>query len=167
MVLCLSFPSHDSNGENPINPKIWRYRVIIIIMFSCGTKKSNVRSRREQGRDSTVVDSPVTPARTSFHDNAVPNRPTTGTPVPWAPRLSVLARYSFIHFASSPKSASKFAFCFQLFFRFDCVGFLRSTELEKATTQILPNLFSSASFRKWFVMSRTFCYTSEFLVRTV
>ncbi|KAG5053502.1 hypothetical protein JHK87_005700 [Glycine soja] len=61
-------------------------------MFSCGTKKSNVRSRREQGRDSTVVDSPVTPARTSFHDNAVPNRPTTGTPVPWAPRLSVLAR---------------------------------------------------------------------------
>ena len=34
------------------------------------------------------------------------NSPTTGTPAPWAPRLSVLARYSFIHFVSSPKSAS-------------------------------------------------------------
>lgn len=166
MVLCLSFPSHDSNGENPINPKIWRYRVIIIIMFSCGTKKSNVRSRRLQGRDSTVVDSPVTPARTSFHDNGVPNRPTTGTPAPWAPRLSVLARYSFIHFVSSPKSASIRVLLLTVI-RFHCVGFLRSTEVEKATTQILPNLFSSASFRKWFVMSRTFCYTSEFLVRTV
>ncbi|RDX89751.1 Nuclear pore complex protein NUP133, partial [Mucuna pruriens] len=60
-------------------------------MFSCGTKKSNARSRREQVRSSTV-DSPVTPARTSLNDNAVHNRPSTGTPAPWAPRLSVLAR---------------------------------------------------------------------------
>lgn len=34
--------------------------------------------------------SPATP----LTDNSVPNRPTTGTPAPWAPRLSVLARYS-------------------------------------------------------------------------
>lgn len=54
-------------------------------MFSCGTKKGNARSRR-------VVDSPVTPARISFDDNTVPNRPNSGTPAPWAPRLSVLAR---------------------------------------------------------------------------
>ncbi|XP_027332079.1 nuclear pore complex protein NUP133 isoform X2 [Abrus precatorius] len=61
-------------------------------MFSCGTKKNNARSWREQGRGSTLLYSPVTPARTSFNDNAVPNRPNTGTPAPWAPRLSVLAR---------------------------------------------------------------------------
>ncbi|XP_014504766.1 nuclear pore complex protein NUP133 [Vigna radiata var. radiata] len=61
-------------------------------MFSCGTKKSNARVRREQGRGSAVADSPVTPARASFNDSAVPNRPSSGTPAPWAPRLSVLAR---------------------------------------------------------------------------
>ncbi|KAJ1415555.1 hypothetical protein SESBI_17985 [Sesbania bispinosa] len=55
-------------------------------MFSSGTKKSNAR---EQGRGSTLFDSPVTPLRSN---TAVPNRPSTGTPAPWAPRLSVLAR---------------------------------------------------------------------------
>ncbi|KAK7299861.1 hypothetical protein RJT34_10689 [Clitoria ternatea] len=59
-------------------------------MFSCGTKKGNAsaRSRRENGIDNSAV----TPVRFSFNDSAVPNRPSTGTPAPWAPRLSVLAR---------------------------------------------------------------------------
>ncbi|KAK7320278.1 hypothetical protein VNO77_29610 [Canavalia gladiata] len=61
-------------------------------MFSCGTKKSNARSWREPGRGPKQLDSPVTPVRTSLNDNGVPNRPSTGTPAPWAPRLSVLAR---------------------------------------------------------------------------
>lgn len=58
-------------------------------MFSCGTKKNNAR-------DQTLFDSPVTPSshrRISFNDNAIPNRPPSGTPAPWTtPRLSVLAR---------------------------------------------------------------------------
>ncbi|KAK7386042.1 hypothetical protein VNO78_32102 [Psophocarpus tetragonolobus] len=61
-------------------------------MFSCGTKKKNGRSRREEGGGSRAVDSPVTAAAASFNDNGVPNRPSTGTPAPWVPRLSVLAR---------------------------------------------------------------------------
>jgi len=134
-------------------------------MFSCGTKKSNARVRREQGRGSAVADSPVTPARASFNDSAVPNRPSSGTPAPWAPRLSVLARYSFIR--SFAKICLENRILLLTLFRFPCVGFLRSTEVEKETTLILPNPFSSASFRKWFEMSRTFCYTSEFLVRTI
>ncbi|KAI4305655.1 hypothetical protein L6164_029010 [Bauhinia variegata] len=64
-------------------------------MFSPGTKRSNVSSRKDPARSGTVLDSPITPLperRRSLHENAVPNRPTTGTPAPWAPRLSVLAR---------------------------------------------------------------------------
>ncbi|KAF7827344.1 nuclear pore complex protein NUP133 [Senna tora] len=64
-------------------------------MFSSGTKKANV-PWREQPHGSTVLDSPITPLaerrRSSLRQNAVPNRPSTGTPAPWAPRLSVLAR---------------------------------------------------------------------------
>ncbi|MCI09922.1 nucleoporin, partial [Trifolium medium] len=63
-------------------------------MFSCGTKKKN--NGRDQIRTPTVLDSPVTPSphrRSPFNDNnAIPNRPLTGTPAPWTPRLSVLAR---------------------------------------------------------------------------
>lgn len=162
-VTCLPFPSRDSNGENLINPNIWRYSVIV--MFSCGAKKSNARVRRDQARGSPVPDFPVTPARASFNDTAVPNRPSSGTPAPWAPRLSVLARYSFI--SSFAKICLENRVLLLTVFRFPCVGFPRSTEVEKETTLILPNLFSSASFRKWFETSRTFCCTSEFLVRTI
>ncbi|XP_061361160.1 nuclear pore complex protein NUP133 isoform X2 [Gastrolobium bilobum] len=63
-------------------------------MFSSGKKKSNASSWREQGHGPTPLDSPITPLRTSVIGNAIPNRPSTGTPAPWAPRLSVLARYS-------------------------------------------------------------------------
>ncbi|KAI5432662.1 nuclear pore complex protein NUP133 [Lathyrus oleraceus] len=63
-------------------------------MFSCGTKKN---SAREKTRTPTPFDShsPVTPSslrRNLFNDNEIPNRPHTGTPAPWTPRLSVLAR---------------------------------------------------------------------------
>ncbi|XP_054818410.1 nuclear pore complex protein NUP133 [Prosopis cineraria] len=64
-------------------------------MFSSGPKKANVSSRRHQPPGATVLDSPITPLgerRSLFHDHTVPNRPSTGTPAPWAPRLSVLAR---------------------------------------------------------------------------
>ncbi|PKI64225.1 hypothetical protein CRG98_015412 [Punica granatum] len=56
-------------------------------MFSPGTKRLNLSSRRGS---QAAPGSPATPAA----DNRVPNRPATGTPAPWAPRLSVLARAS-------------------------------------------------------------------------
>ncbi|XAR68175.1 hypothetical protein NMG60_11003215 [Bertholletia excelsa] len=65
-------------------------------MFSPAAKKSNFISRKERsllGR--AAPDSPITPLsenRRSPHDHAVPDRPATGTPAPWASRLSVLAR---------------------------------------------------------------------------
>ncbi|XP_023747416.1 nuclear pore complex protein NUP133 [Lactuca sativa] len=68
-------------------------------MFSPGTKKSNFSSRK----DRTVREhpppvgngSPVTPPienRNPVTENTIPERPSTGTPAPWASRLSVLAR---------------------------------------------------------------------------
>ncbi|XP_034208822.1 nuclear pore complex protein NUP133 isoform X1 [Prunus dulcis] len=57
-------------------------------MFSPGTKRSNVNPRRDPGSPAT----PLVENRRSVSDNPVPNRPSTGTPAPWAPRLSVLAR---------------------------------------------------------------------------
>ncbi|XP_062107214.1 nuclear pore complex protein NUP133 [Humulus lupulus] len=65
-------------------------------MFSPGTKRSNASSRRDPNLGHAGgVSSPVTPLtenRRSSTDNVIPNRPSTGTPAPWAPRLSVLAR---------------------------------------------------------------------------
>nr|GEX40808.1 nuclear pore complex protein NUP133 [Tanacetum cinerariifolium] len=65
-------------------------------MFSPGTKKkSNIPSRKQQSPP-VSYGSPVTPApenRKLVADNVVPDRPSTGTPAPWASsRLSVLAR---------------------------------------------------------------------------
>ena len=68
-------------------------------MFSPGTKKkSNYTSRKQQPPSPPVsYGSPVTPApenRKPLAENVVPDRPSTGTPAPWASsRLSVLARY--------------------------------------------------------------------------
>uniref|UniRef100_A0A5B7BVC6 Nucleoporin Nup133/Nup155-like N-terminal domain-containing protein n=1 Tax=Davidia involucrata TaxID=16924 RepID=A0A5B7BVC6_DAVIN len=62
-------------------------------MFSPATKKSNFSARKDRTIGHT--DSPITPLvenRRSLHDNSIPNRPSTGTPAPWASRLSVLAR---------------------------------------------------------------------------
>ncbi|KAK4743626.1 hypothetical protein SAY87_009938 [Trapa incisa] len=56
-------------------------------MFSPGTKRLNSSSRR--GGQAAAA-APATPAT----EKRVPNRPSTGTPAPWAPRLSVLARVS-------------------------------------------------------------------------
>ncbi|KAG6662966.1 nuclear pore complex protein NUP133 isoform X1 [Carya illinoinensis] len=64
-------------------------------MFSPGIRRSNVSSRNERNQGHTVLHSPITPLsenRRSFLQNSVPDRPSTGTPAPWAPRLSVLAR---------------------------------------------------------------------------
>ncbi|PHT43052.1 Nuclear pore complex protein [Capsicum baccatum] len=68
-------------------------------MFSPGTKRSNLNARKS-GRDkpttTTTSSSPVTPLtqnRRPLDDNSpIPNRPSTGTPAPWASRLSALAR---------------------------------------------------------------------------
>ncbi|XP_010045890.2 nuclear pore complex protein NUP133 isoform X2 [Eucalyptus grandis] len=54
-------------------------------MFSPGTKRLSSSSRV---RVQNAPDSPLTPVP----ENQVPHRPATGTPAPWAPRLSVLAR---------------------------------------------------------------------------
>ncbi|KAK3010502.1 hypothetical protein RJ639_011771 [Escallonia herrerae] len=69
-------------------------------MFSPGTKRSSFSARKERNPlarppPPPPQDSPVTPLgenRSSIHDDSIPNRPSTGTPAPWAPRLSVLAR---------------------------------------------------------------------------
>ncbi|MED6215967.1 hypothetical protein PIB30_003170 [Stylosanthes scabra] len=73
-------------------------------MFSSAPKKkkTNATPLRDHGgaaiaAASNLFHSPATPQsqhRSSFffNENAVPNRPSTGTPAPWAPRLSVLAR---------------------------------------------------------------------------
>ncbi|KAK0588550.1 hypothetical protein LWI29_002498 [Acer saccharum] len=65
-------------------------------MFSPGTKRPNQSQRKDRIQPQTPLDSPSTPLaenRRSRHDiAAVPDRPSTGTPAPWAPRLSVLAR---------------------------------------------------------------------------
>lgn len=64
-------------------------------MFSPGTKRPNF-SARKSGREKPTTGSPVTPFtenRKPLDDNSpIPNRPNTGTPAPWASRLSVLAR---------------------------------------------------------------------------
>ncbi|CAM8954468.1 unnamed protein product [Rhodiola kirilowii] len=69
-------------------------------MFSPAVKKQSFSSRKDRNighATPAVSGSPSTP----FPDNrkfltgdSVPNRPTTGTPAPWGPRLSVLARIS-------------------------------------------------------------------------
>ncbi|KAK3031989.1 hypothetical protein RJ639_036194 [Escallonia herrerae] len=66
-------------------------------MFSPGTKRSSFSARKERNplARPPPQDSPVTPLgenRSSIHNDSIPNRPSTGTPAPWAPRLSVLAR---------------------------------------------------------------------------
>ncbi|XP_022968925.1 nuclear pore complex protein NUP133 isoform X1 [Cucurbita maxima] len=66
-------------------------------MFSPGTKRRNSSSRTGRNLAPALSDSPITPisaVRKPVLDNLVPNRPGTGTPAPWTPRLSVLARIS-------------------------------------------------------------------------
>lgn len=67
-------------------------------MFSPAAKKSNFSARKDRTLlgHHRPLESPTTPLaenRLSLHDNKIPNRPSTGTPAPWASRLSVLARY--------------------------------------------------------------------------
>ncbi|KAM1373475.1 hypothetical protein ACFX2I_024171 [Malus domestica] len=57
-------------------------------MFSPGTKRPNANPRRDLGSPATPLTENLGPGS----DNSFPNRPSTGTPAPWAPRLSVLAR---------------------------------------------------------------------------
>ncbi|KAI8558082.1 hypothetical protein RHMOL_Rhmol04G0061000 [Rhododendron molle] len=66
-------------------------------MFSPAAKKSNFSARKDRTLlgHHPPLESPTTPLaenRLSLHDNKIPNRPSTGTPAPWASRLSVLAR---------------------------------------------------------------------------
>ncbi|KAJ6390271.1 hypothetical protein OIU77_024482 [Salix suchowensis] len=60
-------------------------------MFSPGIKRSS-------NRKAAAPDSPAS------GNNSIPNRPATGTPAPWAPRLSVLARAQLTN--KSEKKAS-------------------------------------------------------------
>ena len=65
-------------------------------MFSPLTKRPKQSSRTPLHR-AAPPDSPVTPAshnrESANRDSFISDRPATGTPAPWAPRLSVLARY--------------------------------------------------------------------------
>ncbi|KAK6155312.1 hypothetical protein DH2020_009560 [Rehmannia glutinosa] len=62
-------------------------------MFSPPTKKSTLSARRNVANRGDENSTPLAGNRRPLLDSpAVPNRPTTGTPAPWASRLSVLAR---------------------------------------------------------------------------
>ncbi|GAB2256855.1 hypothetical protein Droror1_Dr00022914 [Drosera rotundifolia] len=66
-------------------------------MFSPATRRSSYGATRSTNQTLAIPDSspPMTPAvdsRRSIFDGSVSNRPKTGTPAPWASRLSVLAR---------------------------------------------------------------------------
>ncbi|MBA0787361.1 hypothetical protein Gotri_006923 [Gossypium trilobum] len=66
-------------------------------MFSPGLKRSKLSSQKERnvGANLRAPDSPSTPLTENnkpAHQASIPDRPSTGTPAPWAPRLSVLAR---------------------------------------------------------------------------
>ncbi|XP_010467055.1 PREDICTED: nuclear pore complex protein NUP133 isoform X1 [Camelina sativa] len=64
-------------------------------MFSPLTKRAKQSSRNDRTPRNRAAppDSPVTPA-TQNRNTFTSDRPATGTPAPWAPRLSVLARVS-------------------------------------------------------------------------
>ncbi|XP_047340645.1 nuclear pore complex protein NUP133 isoform X2 [Impatiens glandulifera] len=63
-------------------------------MFSPAIKKTSFSSRKDRtlGHASDFPVTPVAENRRLLQDGSVPNRPSTGTPAPWASRLSVLAR---------------------------------------------------------------------------
>ncbi|XP_027061322.2 nuclear pore complex protein NUP133-like [Coffea arabica] len=66
-------------------------------MFSPGRRKSSYGSaaaaRKDQNATEKSNDSSLASPKTPLQDsNVIPNRPATGTPAPWASRLSVLAR---------------------------------------------------------------------------
>lgn len=64
-------------------------------MFSPGIKRPGASSGTERNLGKPTSHSPITPLsqnRRSLLSNSIPDRPSTGTPAPWAPRLSVLAR---------------------------------------------------------------------------
>jgi hypothetical protein len=144
-------------------------------MFSCGPKKKN--NARDQIRTPTALDSPVTPSphrRSSFNDNnAIPNRPLTGTPAPWTPRLSVLARFRFNSISLTRlylSYVSSFPDWFGDFDYFVCVGFLRWIEMEKRIIIIMMiqlNLFLFLNFHNLFVMNKLSRRTNEFHVRII
>ncbi|CAN7012144.1 hypothetical protein IGI04_012649 [Brassica rapa subsp. trilocularis] len=75
-------------------------------MFSPLTKRPKQSSRTPLHR-AAPPDSPVTPAphnrESANRDHFISDRPATGTPAPWAPRLSVLARVSPVNDANQLK----------------------------------------------------------------
>ncbi|KAI3969523.1 hypothetical protein MKX01_020084 [Papaver californicum] len=66
-------------------------------MFSPPVKKQNFSSQKDRNLGQELPASPATPPPenqnlSSCYVTSIPNRPNTGTPAPWASRLSVLAR---------------------------------------------------------------------------
>ncbi|XP_076915342.1 nuclear pore complex protein NUP133-like isoform X1 [Bidens hawaiensis] len=61
-------------------------------MFSPGTKKSTRKLPTHSPAGNGSPATPLTEIRKPAPENLVPDRPNTGTPAPWAPRLSVRAR---------------------------------------------------------------------------
>lgn len=91
--LLFTTPSLSLKFQKSINPKPRS----LSQMFSPGTKRGNLSSKRERNVVQKTllpkIESPITPQRRPLIDNSVPDRPSTGTPAPWAPRLSVFARF--------------------------------------------------------------------------
>ncbi|KAI3915465.1 hypothetical protein MKW92_023547 [Papaver armeniacum] len=68
-------------------------------MFSPPVKKRNFSSQKDRNLGHELPASPATPLPDNQNSSSplgtsIPNRPNTGTPAPWASRLSVLARIS-------------------------------------------------------------------------
>ncbi|KAJ0980116.1 hypothetical protein J5N97_008371 [Dioscorea zingiberensis] len=64
-------------------------------MFSPAVKRSHLVSHKDRNLGRGSPGSPSTPLvqnERTASSSTIPNRPTTGTPAPWASRLSVLAR---------------------------------------------------------------------------
>ncbi|KAK9151324.1 hypothetical protein Syun_009633 [Stephania yunnanensis] len=68
------------------------------MMFSPATRKRHINAPKDHSRGQPLTDAPATPltenrrSSSSVLGTTMPNRPNTGTPAPWASRLSVLAR---------------------------------------------------------------------------
>ncbi|CAA0831091.1 Nuclear pore complex protein NUP133 [Striga hermonthica] len=71
-------------------------------MFSTPSKESSFGARKNVANRRDDDSTPVAGNRRPLLDSpTVPNRPATGTPAPWASRLSVFAR-SYLYYAESP-----------------------------------------------------------------
>ena len=101
--------------------------------------------------------------------------PSLTAQLPALPLPGLLAYLSLpgnaaVHFRSTKRAfPAQIAFCFSVFKYLTsvcrCLGFLKSTEVEKGTTQIQLSPFSLRSSLNWFAMNKLPRFTDGFPVR--